>query len=437
VELAFPADVFAPEDYPWFSFFARALVSMGLPGMDYGQVSSLMARTAGGFHGMLHTATPVSGSARAAAFPTGIHDLTGRDWIIFRLKALDEKIGPSLDLALKLITEADFSDHKRLRDLVLEMKNDLDSGLAPMGHQYAIGRSSRLFSRSRVVDELWSGLDQILFSHKLVELDIKEIGAKLRDIQSRLAGAGILVNLAAGVPAAAEREIGKRFGSFGPPRPRNPKSENMENFFSLSETGALGKGEVFAAPSLQVGFASISLRAVPYSSPLQAAELVLSHQLSTGALWEKIRMKGGAYGAFALPDSLEGSFSFSTYRDPNPMKSLDTFSEVIKKSARETEKADEDALEKVVIGTFARETRPRTPAEKSLADFFRFLYGIEDRHRSKRLKDIIEVSGEQIDAALKRLADDAGPSWPVIIAGNTEAEKAAALLGVEVCVLPV
>jgi Zn-dependent M16 (insulinase) family peptidase len=447
IDLAFPLDVFDPADYPWLPFFARASVAMGLPGMDYGEISSLMARTAGGFHAMLHTGSPAPGSARAAVLPTGILDIAGRDWIIFRLKALDEKTGPSLDLALDLITRADFTDFKRVRDLALELKNDLASNLAPSGHTFAAGRSGRLFSRARVVDELWNGLDQIVFAHKLANLEAREISAKLSAFQARLAGTGILASYTGNAASTAAREIGKRFGSFGSPRPRNPASGLVENFLALSEIrsgcgGLPARAEVFSSASLQVGFAAASLKAAPYGSSLQAAEHVLSHQLSTGALWEDIRMKGGAYGAFAHPDSLEELFSFSTYRDPNPLRSLEAFSSIIKASSQDAEEGmiSKDSLDKAVIGTYARENRPRTPAEKGLADFLRFLSGIEDNHRARRIKDLIAVSGEQIDAVLKRLANEisaAGRACPVIITGQAEAEKAAAQLGAEVCELPV
>jgi Zn-dependent M16 (insulinase) family peptidase len=315
------------------------------------------------------------------------------------------------------------------------MKNDLGSSLAPSGHYYAYVCSGRLFSRTRAVDELWNGLDQIIFAHKLVDLSLQEICAKLKAIQAGLAGAGLLVNFTGGNPAEAEREIGKRFGSFGPPRERNPASRNIENIFALSKIQNVpGKGEVFSSPSLQVGFAAISLRAAPFGSPLQAAELALSHLLSTGALWEEIRMKGGAYGAFAHPDHLEGPFSFSTYRDPNPLRSLEAFSSIIGK--KENGILQKDSLDKAVIGTYAKETHPRTPAEKGLADFFRFLTGIEDSHRSQRLKDLIAVTEDQVEAVLKRLALNTEHTYPVIIAGKAEAEKAASKLGVEVFNLP-
>ena len=442
VDLAFPLDLFPPEDYLWFSFFSRAVVSMGLPGMDYGEVSSLLARTAGGFHAMLHSSPLTPGANREEKLPTGNLDLRNRDWIIFRLKALDEKLGASLELALRLITEADFSDLRRIRDLVLEMKNDLDSSLAPAGHIFASGFSSRLFSRNRIVDELWCGLDQLLFVHKLSNLDVSEISAKLKSIQTALSGGGVLINFTSDTPGLAEGEIGRLFGSFGPPRARKSASESLESFSSLSEIKPImsigDKASVFASPSLQVGFAAMSLKASLFGSPHQAAELVFSHLLSTGALWENIRMKGGAYGAFARVDHLEGIFYFSTYRDPNPSRSLDAFNSIIKARNSDSLKSiGREDVDKAVIGTYARETHPHTPAEKGLADFFRFLSGIEDSHRSERLKGIIALSVDEIDAVPKRLAAETGFSHPVIITGNSEAEKAASQLGVEIRNLPI
>jgi len=326
------------------------------------------------------------------------------------------------------------------------MKNDLNSSLAPAGHSYASGFSARSFSRTCAINQLWSGLDQILFAHKLAELDVSQISEKLKNIQATLKGAGVLANITGGT--GAERELGKRFGSFGPPRPRNPVSQEMMSFLDISEfkPNKNTSAAVFTSPSLQIGFASISLNASLYGSPLQAAELVLAHQLSTGALWEDIRMKGGAYGASAQPDHLEGPFSFSTYRDPTPLRSLDAFASIIRKGSQDNDNADSgcqnDSLEKAIIGTYSRETRPRTPAEKGIADFLRFLCGIEDSHRERHLKGIIDTSAEQLDAAQRRLAEEcdvskAGNIRPVVIAGKAEAEKAAAHLGVEVQTLPV
>jgi Zn-dependent M16 (insulinase) family peptidase len=186
----------------------------------------------------------------------------------------------------------------------------------------------------------------------------------------------------------------------------------------------------------------MSLPAASYGSPEQAAELVFSHELSTGALWESIRMMGGAYGAFAHPNSLEGVFSFSTYRDPDPIRSLGSFPAILEK--RSSEGTNGDNLEKVIIGAFARETRPHSPQEKGFSEFLRRLYGINDDHRLSRLKWIAALTTEETNAAARRLADAARAAageppgtCPVIIAGSKTAERAAKKLGLEITELPV
>ena len=451
-ELAFPLDILAPEDYLWLPFFARAVVSVGLPGMDYGEVSSLLARTAGGFNALLHTGTAAPGSGEKIQTPAGLFDLAGRDWIIYRLKCLDEKNAASLDLALRMINEADFSSGRRIRDLVLEMKNELDSSLAPSGHSYASCRSGRFTSRSRQVDETWSGLAQIEFAHRLAELDTAEITAKLQALREAIAGGGLIANITGSASAlkAGAALIAGRFGSFGPPRPRGPVAARFESPAPGPGAGISDRAsaEVFASPSLRVGFAARTLRAAPFDTPAQSAEIVLAHRLSTGALWEDIRMKGGAYGAFAGADSLEGCFSFATYRDPNPLRSLDAFSSILKSSARskngEAQKADDvrddDELVKIIIGCYAKETRPRSSAEKGLTDFFRFLYGIDDGFRKRKLERLIAVTGADIAAAFESLAARTAlpdAPGPVIITGIKSAEQAAKALGTELKVLPV
>jgi Zn-dependent M16 (insulinase) family peptidase len=434
LDFAFPVDVLAPEDYPYLKLFADVSLGLGLPGLDYGEVSSILARTLGDMHGGLHTGSVVPGTARSVALPCGILDIAGRDWFIIRVKTLDEKLMPSLDLLLRVISEADFSDYRRIHDIVLEIRNDTASSLAPLGHHYAASRAGRTFSRARALEELWGGLSQIERIHSIAAQDTAEISRILSGIRDRLiAGAGLIVNLTCSGEArgGALRGIEERFARFGPPRPRNPRTAAS---FCERPSGTI-RPEVYASASLQVGFAAKVLPAAAYATVEQTAEQLLAHELSTGALWERIRMKGGAYGAYASPDMFEKAFSFSTYRDPNPLQSLSAFPSILQElSAMES---DEDFLEKAIIATYGRETTPRTSAEKGVADFLRLLYGIHDTHRATRLRGLIDASAASITEAARRLAALADEAPSVILAGPALAEQAAAALGVDVQELPV
>ncbi|MDR0457035.1 MAG: insulinase family protein [Treponema sp.] len=430
IDLAFPLDILPREDYSWLPFFARAVISVGLPGMDYGEVSSLLARTVGGFNAILHTGSAAPADKPLMQTPAGTFELAGRDWIIYRLKCLDEKTASSLDIVRRLIHEADFSDHRRIRDLVLEMKNEMRSGFAPCGHSYASCRAGRFSSPSAQTAEIWNGITQLKFAHRLAELDTAEVAAKLRYLREAIASGGLIANMSgsAGALKSGGALIAQRFSRIGPPRSApNTVAKNLE-YTPAAETIS----EVFASPSLQIGFAAMTLRAAAFDTPAQIAETVLAHQLSTGALWEDIRMKGGAYGASASSDSLEHTFSLSTYRDPNPLRSLDSFSAILK-----TENITaKDDLEKMLIGCYSRETRPRSPAEKGVVDFLRFISRIENDYRRRRLERLISVSADDISAALGELASQAA-AGRVIITGMKGAEQAAAALGTEVQALPV
>ncbi|MCL2720550.1 MAG: insulinase family protein [Treponema sp.] len=427
-DLSFPVDVFSMEDYPWLLFFSRSVVSVGLPGMDYGEVSSLLARTVGGFIALLHSGSAVKGTPSYLQTASGSFDLSGRDWLLFRLKCLDEKIAPSLELVLRLITEADLSDRRRINDLVLEMKNEINSSLAPMGHIYASGRAGRFRSHSKRVEEKWGGISQIEFVHYLAKLDIGEIVKKLKQIQEKIINSGLIVNITGDSLDTADsnsvcKQVAQRFSKFGAPVPRLQSKDIMETDYPSQ------RAEVFASRSLQVGFAAQSFNAAPFDTIGQVAESVLTHQLSTGILWEDIRMKGGAYGAFINSDGLESCVSFATYRDPNPLRSLDVISSVFNNSLYC--KSTQDHLEKSIIGCYSKETRPRTAAEDGLVDFYRFLYGIEDSYRKRKLERLVSVTTEDIASAFETFASKQ-KSAPVIIAGEKMAHEAAKKFKVEV-----
>jgi Zn-dependent M16 (insulinase) family peptidase len=442
VDLAIPVDILDPADYQWLPFFSGALSSVGLPGMDYGEVSSLLARTVGGFHTILKSGSLNPGSGSAVATPAGIFDIAGRDWIIHRLKCLDEKIDDALKLALRLITEADFSDQRRIRDLVLEAKNDAEASLAPGGHHYAFVRASRFSSRPAMVNELWSGMGQIGLARRMADLDTAEIISRLNRIRDTLAAKGGLIASFTGRNEAMTRALtsaGRLFRPLGPPSPRNPRAMDSALFHMADplEGPRTGKGtpEVFASPSLHIGFAAMTLASAPINTRAHAAELLLSHQLFTGPLWEDIRMKGGAYGAFAHTDSIEGIFAMYTFRDPNPLRSIDSFKSALAPSSADIQ-PDDEALEKAIVGAYAREIRPRSPADRGFSDFLRFLYGLNDEQRLRTLTWLVGLQGDEIIEARRRLASQQEPST-VIIAGSGAAEKAARDLGVELKTLPV
>ncbi|MDP3179623.1 MAG: insulinase family protein, partial [Spirochaetaceae bacterium] len=100
LDLAFPLDGAPPEVLAWLPLLSRFVSGAGLPGRPYYEISELLARRAGGFSASLDSATPIGGRK-------------ARSFAVFRLKTLAENFGAALELALALISGADYGDAAR------------------------------------------------------------------------------------------------------------------------------------------------------------------------------------------------------------------------------------------------------------------------------------------------------------------------------------
>ncbi|MDR2445567.1 MAG: insulinase family protein [Spirochaetaceae bacterium] len=429
-ELAFPLDILSPEDYLWIPLFSHCITGLGIPGMNYAEVSSLLARNTGDFFSALRTSSIPSGTNEMIKTPSGMLDIAGRDWLMFRVKTFDHKTEPALELVKKIITSADFSDLRRLRDLVLEMRNEFDANLANSGSMFACLRGNRSATRASGIVELWAGFTALEFVHRIAEYDTVELSRNLARIRDKLVSeAGLFINIT-GENGAAPAIIEKTFSSFTPPCRRGELCYESGFFDKVVSSQNILSGaakntpEVFSSPALQIGFAVLSLNGSGIGTREASAETVLAHYLSTGALWTALRMKGGAYGAGASVNSIERTFTFSTYRDPQPHESLGAFSKILK--AAQKTKITDDMLEKIIIGAYAKEKQPTANPVKGFKDFMRFLYNISDEQREANLRNIIATGAGDIADAAERIYRTINKTSPrVILAGDAGAALAA------------
>lgn len=426
VDVAIPVDVLPPEEYPLLPFFASALLGMGIGESGWAEAAARSANITGGLGSLLFTSSPVASSVPAPGLESvGL----GRDYFVIRAKMLAELSVDAVNLVFDYIEGANFSDLKRVEDLLSEYRNDLDSSLAPAGNQYAISRASAGTSRSKAIDEVWNGISQIEYIRALSASLEKEGGAErlsrsLESIRERLLAAGMIVNVTgtAEILEGVNRALETRLSPYSPPSQIAPLSRGAESFRSLIGT-SLGEGtRTLLSANLQVGFASAILPAARYGTDEHPAETVLGHWLSSGMLWERIRTTGGAYGAYSYPDALEANFVFATYRDPSPCASLEVFRSALEDASREG--IASDALDRVVTGCYSREIQPRSPIDRSFTSFIRLLYGITDEVRLGKIAGIVNVEPSAIKSAAERLFS----AWPsareAVLAGKNALKDA-------------
>jgi hypothetical protein len=168
--------------------------------------------------------------------------------------------------------------------------------------------------------------------------------------------------------------------------------------------------------STNVNFAALALPASSFGTEESVQEAILAHYLSTGFLWEQVRMKGGAYGAGASVSSLERVFTFSSYRDPNIARTFDSFRQALEAAGREA--LSEEAFEQVLIGAVGREERPMAPGERGYTALKRALLGISDRMRQDRRDRLLAASPGDLAEAAARLAARYAQGYSAVLTGR-------------------
>lgn len=414
VTAALPVDVLSAEDYMYLPLFATVLNGMGIGNDDWIAASERIAGIMGGYNASLHTESVTQSAYNEAGITENlVHNgkertrllfqkdcCLGRAWLSLGAKMLSEKTAEGIDLIFDTIEHADFSDKKRLHDLLVEYKNDFAASIAPSGHQYAGSRTGCTATRAKAVDEMWNGLSQLYFIQKLLEMNEDDIILKLNDIKAALLKAGICVNITAEKQylETALTSLESHLASWH--APVEPALSDDDIFYELAcpEPDA-----TWFDAHTQVGFAGMTLPAHTFGTKESVYEEMLARYLSNNILWEKIRTVGGAYGAMAAANSTENIFQMATYRDPVPESSLKVFTEALEEMA--SRKLTEDELEKVIIGTYSSSKQPRTPSEKGVTAWIRLLYGITDEDRAFRMHTVLTAKAEDIQNAAKMLLE--------------------------------
>ncbi len=387
----------------------RAICKSGLKEKRYDEVAKLLAMLTGGFYSSLDTTVYVGK-------PTS--DFSNH--IFFRVKFLKSKLMDALTLVSNLITGADFFDSKHLKDILLELRNDFKGDLIPEGHLFTLLRARAGLSEPARKEELWKGLSQYVFLDALVkrvEGDISFLPVLLESLRDFMVTNRMILNVTCSrediddVVKGLEEIIGSRVAKSVKDIQLKEGILNIElwkivdsiinhspvkNILNGAGRDNTEEGKVYETfgVSSKVGFVAEALPGFRIGDTKEPSQSVLAHLLRTSYLWETVRMKGGAYGAFALNYNNEGSFVFGSYRDPNIVSTLEAYRESFSFVSKITEKQVRNSI----LGTIGRDDKPLDPSEKGFVGLKRYLSGVTDDIRLDRRKNI-----KQID--LRTLAD--------------------------------
>lgn len=138
-------------------------------------------------------------------------------------------------------------------------------------------------------------------------------------------------------------------------------------------------------------------------------------------LWDKLRVQGGAYGAFSVFDDTSGVFTFLSYRDPNVAMTIENYhkSAAFLKSLDSSRLTDNE-LTKAIIAAIGDLDAYQLPDAKGYTSMIRYLTNRTDEFRQKTRDEVLSTNGEDF-IAFGEVLEKAVQSNAVTILGSQSA----------------
>lgn len=390
---------------PYIHLFGRALVEMGTMREDYVKLQQRIGRKTGGvWHGVL-LATAEDANVTQQDETLAKFLLSG--------KATVAQLPELLAILRDVLCEVKLDDRERFRQIVLKAKARNESSLVPSGHSVVNGRLRASFNTAYWADEEMGGLNYLFFLRRLaerIEHDWAGVLADLESVRSHLINRdGLLVNVTLDSDnwRAAQAQVTDFIAALplGPSHlpPWTPTHDSgNEGLIVPAQVNYVGKG----ANLYELGYR------------YHGSVAVISNFVRTGWLWDKIRMQGGAYGAFCRFSKRSGVLTFLSYRDPNLLNTLAVYDQ----TAAILRSTDLNATEltRNIIGAIGAMDGYQLPDAKGYTSMVRYLMGESDAERQQVRDEVLGTTLADFHAFADVL-DAVKATGRVVIMGSQQA----------------
>jgi Zn-dependent M16 (insulinase) family peptidase len=235
-----------------------------------------------------------------------------------RGKATKDKIPVLFDIIKDVLLDSNLGNQRRAVEMLKETKVRRETQIITNGHTYGASRLAARYSLLGYIGEMTGGLSFVRALGGLLEQAENDWPAlekrllSLRDTIIRKSVAkNVIVNLTGEekILAAAKDPMKAFLGALP------SKQTSTRGFVQSFDTSKLlpVRNEGFAVPA-QVNYVVKGGPVFQPGEPVKSSYSVVSKYLSTGYLWDNVRVMGGAYGGFARFGETSGRFMFLSYR---------------------------------------------------------------------------------------------------------------------------
>lgn len=384
-DLTFNLPNFSEDDLPYLHLFLTILPQVGCNGRNYVENLDYIQGNTGGISASIN----LNLQAR--------NHLNFNPLFHLRGKALYRKTSKLFPLMLDTITSADFSDTKRIKEILFKHFTGLESRINQNALRYAINlASSALSVPSKVANQLYG----LPFYWKLRDLmtdfekNSRLIISKLKEIQEKIRNFDH-PHLVMTCDSNFYKNL-KDHGFYGLKNISTSFSEAWQENIFMDEVPS--QGRIIAS---SVAFIAKVIPAVSYIHPDAPALNIAAHLLDNLTLHPRIREQGGAYGSGAVNNPMSGNFYLYSYRDPNIARTLNVFQEAIDNVVKGN--FNESDLEEAKLEMIQSFDAPISPGSRGELAYARLQEGKTYELRQRFRAATLELTPHDVINAVKNV----------------------------------
>jgi Zn-dependent M16 (insulinase) family peptidase len=350
--------------------FARALTEMGTQQRDFAKRGMDIAAKTGGLD-----AHPF--------FSAGLKQQGALAFLSLHGKATADKVDDLFELMGEVLLQPDFNQPERFAQMLLEEKARMEHSLVPAGHGLVSARLRARYHVSAWLAELSGGvtyLDSLRARAAKLETTWDACRQDLLGLHGLLAQCGgAVLNLTCRPELAARVEV--QANTLLSRLPQQAPT-TADDWLCPDLPGA----EALCVPA-QVNYVGTAANLFALNYNYHGSVNVVLRHLRMAYLWERVRVQGGAYGAFCTFDRLSGILTLLSYRDPNIARTLDVFNGAAE--YLRTLQLDKRELTRAIVGAIGDVDAYMLPDAKGSASLMRWLTGITDDLRQQMREEIL------------------------------------------------
>lgn len=365
------------EELPYVYLLSDMLGDLDTCEHSYGELASLIDLYTGGI------------DSTVSAFSDRKDNKNYMPVFKFKAKVLRKNIDKLIDLLKEISLQTTFSNKERLIELIEETKAGWDMDAFRRGHIIVMHRVLSYTSAVEAFCDAGEFSYYTFISH--IAAGIREhcddVAAKLQAVMKKIfVRAGLTIEITGSDDE--KNEVMKALPQWLDAMPQGQRHTALCSLaVERKNEGIMTSGKVqYVAKG-----GNFRSHGYDYVGSLMVLDTILQY----GYLWTKVRVQGGAYGAFTrFYDN--GDMVFCSYRDPNLGNTVHAYNELA--DYLETFDVSEREMTKYVIGTLSRIDIPLTPSLRGDKAMNRYFTGTTQDVVQQRRNQLLATTAADIRA---------------------------------------